>query len=405
FLAKWKKTHSNQEYTAKYKKPYDALIERRPDIPYISLTCENTNTALPYIDVVNEILEYYVTNSSLSEQAARNTGQTTTAELLAEPQNIISAAYHKLQQARYPLALPFDLWVETVRQFCDYFETPFWKLLEIFCPHSDLFAPTQPFDLASIFAEQLGLSPAELAIFANPDPLANWHQLYGYETEAEAATQALDPAGQRIDLNSAKALARRLGITYREVAKVIETEFVNPKLANLTVLYRLEISVHDIFYYKENKEFYEKNEDLLGKERTELSAEDQQRFDQLSNKSTTTDKTGWQVLSEVQGFLERLETATAKFASFGFDAKAWLQTALEENEFAKVLVLADPAVGSNFDLTTLRYANGNGVDPIALPKINLFVRLWRKLGWTIEETDRALNVFLPKNAPFEPEHF
>ncbi|HEY5742839.1 MAG TPA: neuraminidase-like domain-containing protein, partial [Terrimicrobiaceae bacterium] len=379
--------------------------ERRPDIPYISLTCENTNTALPYIDVVNEILEYYVTNSALSEQAARNTGQTTTAELLAEPQNIISAAYHKLQQARYPLALPFDLWVETVRQFCDYFETPFWKLLEIFCPHSDLFAPTQPFDLASIFAEQLGLSPAELAIFANPDPLANWHQLYGYETEAEAATPALDPAGQRIDLNSAKALARRLGITYQEVAKVIETEFVNPKLANLTVLYRLEVSVHDIFYYKENKEFYEKNEDLLGKERTELSAEDQQRFDQLSNKSTTTDKTGWQVLSEVQGFLERLETATAKFASFGFDAKAWLQTALEENEFDKVLVLADPAVGSNFDLTTLRYANGNGVDPIALLKINLFVRLWRKLGWTIEETDRALNVFLPKNAPFEPEHF
>ncbi|HEY5741739.1 MAG TPA: Tc toxin subunit A, partial [Terrimicrobiaceae bacterium] len=214
FLAKWKKTHSNQEYTAKYKKPYDALIERRPDIPYISLTCENTNTALPYIDVVNEILEYYVSNSSLSEKAARNTGQTTTAELLAEPQNIISAAYNKLQQARYPLALPFDLWVETVRQFCDYFETPFWKLLEIFCPHSDLFAPTQPFDLASIFAEQLGLSPAELAIFANPAPLANWHQLYGYETEAEAATQALDPAGQRIDLNSAKALARRLGITY-----------------------------------------------------------------------------------------------------------------------------------------------------------------------------------------------
>ncbi len=28
-------------------------------------------------------------------------------------------------------------------------------------------------------------------------------------------------------------------------------------------------------------------------------------------------------------------------------------------------------------------------------KINLFVRLWRKLGWTIEETDRALQAFLP----------
>ena len=44
------------------QKPYDALIERRPDLPHIPLTCENTHTALPYIDIVNEILEYYVAN-------------------------------------------------------------------------------------------------------------------------------------------------------------------------------------------------------------------------------------------------------------------------------------------------------------------------------------------------------
>ena len=40
--------------------PLDVLLARRPDIATIELTCENTNTSLPYIDLVNEILEAWV---------------------------------------------------------------------------------------------------------------------------------------------------------------------------------------------------------------------------------------------------------------------------------------------------------------------------------------------------------
>ena len=39
------------------KNAKDILFERRPDIGEIELTCENTNTPLPYVDLVNEILE------------------------------------------------------------------------------------------------------------------------------------------------------------------------------------------------------------------------------------------------------------------------------------------------------------------------------------------------------------
>jgi hypothetical protein len=35
----------------------DALFSRRPDLGEIELTCENTNTPLPYVDLVNEALE------------------------------------------------------------------------------------------------------------------------------------------------------------------------------------------------------------------------------------------------------------------------------------------------------------------------------------------------------------
>lgn len=401
FLAQWKATHNNQEYTAKYKKPYDALIERRPDLPHIPLTCENTHTALPYIDVVNEILEYYVANGKLEEEAAHDTGEATTAELLAEPQNVIRGAYDKLREARYPLTLPFDLWIDTVRQFCDYFETPLAWVLNVFRPNDDLFAPAQPFDRSTIFMESLGLSPAETAIFTDADPLAKWYELYGFKTAAEAMTKATDATtGQRIDLNSAKALSRRLGVTYKEIAEIVQTGFVNPKLAELVLLYKLGVTIQDARLYKDHKPFYEQNNDLIGKDRNALFPSDQQRFDDLSKTVANTQRTGWEIVNEVAAFEQRLNELAAAFNT----PLNQLQTYVQNIPFDKVLVLADPDAGCDFDLTTLRYANGNPADAIAFLRINLFVRLWRKLDWSIEETDRALQAFVPKNTPFETAH-
>lgn len=42
------------------QKPIARLRLRRPDIEHIELSCDNTNIALPYVDLVNEILEFYV---------------------------------------------------------------------------------------------------------------------------------------------------------------------------------------------------------------------------------------------------------------------------------------------------------------------------------------------------------
>lgn len=42
----------------------DVLLDRRPDLADIELTCENTNTTLPYVDLVNEVLEEAVSPSA-----------------------------------------------------------------------------------------------------------------------------------------------------------------------------------------------------------------------------------------------------------------------------------------------------------------------------------------------------
>lgn len=399
FLAQWKATHGGQEYphkdgNGKPMKPYDVLIERRPDLPHIALTCENTHTALPYIDIVNEILEYSVAHGKLEKEAARNTGEATTSELLAEPQNVIREAYDALLQARYPLNLPFDRWLETVRAFCDYFETPLHRLLETFRPTGALFDASKPYDRAAIFVESLGLSPAEAKLLTDANPLAEWFKLYGFNSEAEATTEATDAeTGQRLDLNSAKALSRRLGVSYKEITEIVQTGFVNPELQKLALLYKLGVSIADARFYQTHKTFYDKNKDLLGKDRSTLAPADQARFDALAKTVPNTTLTGWEVLNETAGFEQRLQDLAAEFNT-PLNA---LQSAIANMPFDKALVLADPDATCNFDRTTLQYADGSKAKALDFLRINLFVRLWRKLGWSIEETDRALTTFIPAN--------
>ena len=65
FVKEWNTAHPEKFGPGQdYDKPYDQLVKRRADIANLPLTCENTNTVLPYIDVVNEILEYYVAKQS-----------------------------------------------------------------------------------------------------------------------------------------------------------------------------------------------------------------------------------------------------------------------------------------------------------------------------------------------------
>jgi peptidoglycan hydrolase-like protein with peptidoglycan-binding domain len=373
FLAEWKSRHNNTPYPFQdqsqrtnflnawraqnggrpdpntEKTPYDVFVERRPDLPNLPLTCENTNTAMPYIDIVNEILEYYVVNDALKANSGNDTGDATTPELIAEPQNILPAAYDKLEKARYPLTLPFDLWLETVRRFLEYFDVKLWQVLDVFRPSDDLFAPAadaKAYYRANVFAEFLGLSPSEYAIFTDPDAAANWFGLYGYDKEADALA----------DLKSAKALARRLSITYQDLVDLVLTGFVNPRLNTLTVLQKLGIQVNDVFRYKRDPNYQA------------MSAE------------------------ELAAFEKRLTDLTTMYQGLGFDARAWLDKAWLNGDFNQVLLLADPDTGCSFEHTTLRYANGADIDAIALAKLNLFVRLWKKLGWKMEEIDRALQV-------------
>jgi len=118
------------------------LFRRRPDLGCIELTCENTYTVLPYVDLANEVMESFVVHldtyaadPNVPKQAtleAFNVIDEPSSELLAQPQHINYQAYCKLKNAPYPLSLPYHQPIDAARILLDYMGTSREELLRRF---------------------------------------------------------------------------------------------------------------------------------------------------------------------------------------------------------------------------------------------------------------------------------
>ena len=110
------------------------LGRRRPDIFFIHLNCVNTETKLPYIDLVNELLERVVAVASqitLDPNALALQTTLSAEELALRPENEYGPAYVILAQCRYPLSLPWDKWFEEARQYLEQMKMPLERLIEV----------------------------------------------------------------------------------------------------------------------------------------------------------------------------------------------------------------------------------------------------------------------------------
>jgi len=226
----WASSRANfkQRYGHDYpsgQKPFDLLDARRPDLKKIALTCENTKVELPYIDVVNEILEQVMLSDTGAPVSidAYDVGTSTTPDLIAEPEHLLWEAYlggggsTGLKDLHYPVALPFDLPLDTVRAFLRQLGIELWQL------RARLNRPTaldaggtgRTDGWRDVWLERLSLSPGDVEVLTAAE---NWHVLYGYEDEATALAE----------LVNAKTLARRLDLSYVDLVEmVVRTRFVS----------------------------------------------------------------------------------------------------------------------------------------------------------------------------------
>lgn len=102
----------------------DRLLERRPELEHILLNCANSDTPLPTIDLVNEILERRARDFLPGMDPPNLSLQTTwgAADLVAHPEHIDTAVYDRLAlpaDAHFPLSLPFDLSLAEARSYLE----------------------------------------------------------------------------------------------------------------------------------------------------------------------------------------------------------------------------------------------------------------------------------------------
>ena len=108
----------------------------------LELTCENTDTVLPYIDLVNEVMESFVVHLGEYKEDTNDPKQATlevfnvegeaSSELLAQPQHVNYEAYCILKNAVYPFTLPYHQPIDATRIFLNYLGTSRYELLDTF---------------------------------------------------------------------------------------------------------------------------------------------------------------------------------------------------------------------------------------------------------------------------------
>ncbi len=143
----------------------DELLTRRPDLGGLQLNCDNTETPLPHIDLVIEILEAIVASADGKTLPAGAIGATTWQSdmLAAQPQYMEPAAYDILHQAVYPFdRLPFDLWTEEGRRYLRQMGIARDKLMRIMPAR----AGVGPLDIAT---DALEMTATERALIQQAD--------------------------------------------------------------------------------------------------------------------------------------------------------------------------------------------------------------------------------------------
>ena len=187
--------------------PDDAFKEfttRRPDLIQILLTCKNTNTPLPYIDLVNELMEGIIAPIppvTVNGVPTYPQYQTTNSanELLAYPEHVNTAAYTPLKTFMSAFNLPFNLSLEETRLYLDKLGVKRYGLMELYFGKQ----PNSKYNDLAIAAEYLQLSQEELDLVNGTTPMP-------------------------VNLGKVTDFLRDTGLTYIEALQLLECHFVNP---------------------------------------------------------------------------------------------------------------------------------------------------------------------------------
>lgn len=230
----------------KYAEP--ELVRRRPDLKHIDLSCKNANTPMPYIDLVNEILEFQILKDIAKQDGpdknmfVPDSFQTTATaeELAAYPEhtyNIVdnsgpapvktSAIYgnyvkvynDRLNKAIFPNTLPFNLATDESRVFLKHLGHARKDLMQLFRSATfDTLLNNTEVNAYTTAAEVLEINNQVADIITRNVSNDIW-KYYGFAAENTWYDTL------RLDLET---LLHNIQVDYKTFLKMLTTGFLNP---------------------------------------------------------------------------------------------------------------------------------------------------------------------------------
>ena len=248
--------------------PYSELMRRRPDLEHIDITCKNANTPLPYIDLVNELLELELLRKIVQSPPfyVPPSYQTTGAagDLAAYPQHVYkqvtgSVTEYKdyfgyevvydtmLRNAVYPWRLPFNLALEEGRTYLQQLGYSRMELMRVYRPYDKSALLPDEITDDNYYTETLGISRESAVIIADD----SHYQVYNYYGISASVNDFISPSDSSVrltgpwyqlllgaipDTPSQKqggidVLVSLLKISYHELLQLLVTDFLNPEIS------------------------------------------------------------------------------------------------------------------------------------------------------------------------------
>ncbi|XZF16358.1 neuraminidase-like domain-containing protein [Chitinophagaceae bacterium MMS25-I14] len=215
---------------------YNWLKAKRPDLWDLKLTCKNTNNALPYIDLVNEILEDMMNAAGKPAAAAPSPlypiqAHDTTLDsrtLRAVPQYIntvgiplVPSPYDTLKGAVYPWNVPYNYYSEQTREFLGLIDLKPYQVAQTFTSVTDAYTLND----VNLACAYLGITDAEHAIIIDNNT-SNVHSYYGYGAAVTLLpVTSLTYAGL---LNAVDIFLQKSGLTFTDLLELLDCYYINP---------------------------------------------------------------------------------------------------------------------------------------------------------------------------------
>lgn len=348
--------------------PGQKLLARRPDLQYIKLNCENTNTRVPYIDLVNEIFEMYIAHDNLDQKDKVRNSNKKAADIAREPEYLIKEAYDELNKVVYPLNLPFDREYVSTDVYLETAGTSRFEVLQSAGGEKNEEQMTRAI---------LGLSPAEYELFTNP------YEKF-YRLLDEIKPEALEDYRQQL--------------SDPEIRKGNFADFLSDLDARTQIVDSRDKSLRD--FYESIKNFTLTDEEwgifksiFLEGERKIYAPSHLFGLDKIDKLYYNTTELSSTNISQVSTFMERTGLSMEELIKI-LKVKSVLSPFTEDGELLYKVLDGPNSDSCNIDHLYLRYKDSTSaeqaVDDFTFVRICRFIRLWKKLNCGIEILDHLL---------------